>query len=88
MPLSADVLLVSLETMRTSDIWAPIMASLSETHWYDARTHSGRVNPRQFRRLLADALTSKGQDPSCNVLSPAVVRSYKPASASQYGPNF
>lgn len=74
MPLSADVLLPSLEYMRTSDIWAPVMASLSETHWHGINTPPGQVSPRQFTRLLADALASKGQDPSCNILSPAVVR--------------
>lgn len=74
LPLSADELLVRLERMRTSNIWAPVMAALSETHWYEANPPFGRVHPKLLKRLLADALTCKGQDPSSCVLSPAVVR--------------
>lgn len=74
MPLSADDLLASLERMRTSHIWAPVMASLSERHWYEASPPFGRVHPKLLKRLLADALTCKGQDPSSCVLSPALVR--------------
>lgn len=58
--------------MRTSDVWAPVIASLPETHWHGVNNPSGQEHPAQFKRLLANALTGKGQLPK--VLSPAVVR--------------
>ena len=70
--MAVDILLVSVESMRTSNIWAPVIASLPETHWHGVNNPSGDRHPSQFKRVLAYALGSKGRD--SKVLSPAVVR--------------
>ena len=70
----ADVLLGSMEKMRTSKVWAPVFAALLEVegHWHGAHVTPGVDHQAQLQHLLAEALASKEQ--ACKVLSPAVAR--------------
>lgn len=70
--VSADVLLASLEKMRTSKVWAPVFATLLEVEWYGAHSTPGIDHQTQLQHLLANALASKEQ--TSKVLSPAVAQ--------------